>query len=1205
MQEDDQLNFDHFSVGKNKNGKWDVLGRGGMGITYRAYDTKLRRTVALKVINPSLLDEDDAYKMFLREARAAANLSHRNVAQIYQVGSEEEKVYYAMEFIEGETIDQLVKRRQAEGHPGLELGQALTICLQTVQALLAAETKNLVHRDIKPSNIMATSEDDGELLIKLIDFGLAKSLQNKGEHSVFESRPGFMGTPTYASPEQITDQPIDIRADFYSLGATLWYMLTGRPPFISDNPFELYTKHLNEAVPSQRLHDINIPACVIEIIEDMLEKKPTDRPQNARILLDRFRNCMSQLNLAGTFHGMTTRRPADEDAYPEKPDTLATRMASPDGCPPTEIAPTSYGTLTPGTKSSAPIAITALIIAMALAGGVWWYINRDRPNEASTTTPSRSVAITNPETGGPAAGQNAPPRSENASTSLSGSAATTLASANALRTEQQWADAITGYLHVRDTYPDTAEALSAKVSIDTIIDEILTDPSPSRLTALQPVREDLRNLAEDGSKPAAQLAEMLYRKDDPATSARLLSILQDAGPAGTNDAQTVRMKTDTPPLNNQSTDPRDPDPPTLPDKTIVDPNDPRVLARYQENANRLKSEAKWSEAVALFLQIREELPSGHDYAELELNQLFNRWSAPENQDVSLLEQQRLKPHLETAAGAGFPSAMLVLARFSKEPEKRAQWHKQALDLYMDQQQYAPALSLALRMKQGDPNDQRYADESLKQLIDIFGPKGSAVTDTDFNKYRTTLETIARLPHLPTAELLANRWSSTDPNQSFKWYEFIAQQPAATPESQQLVGHMLEEGVGTRKDTKQAVSWYQKAADQFEQSGRSADLLNALVSIYRVAPTSSASFAAQKKIAAMLDYFAKEATGYGIAEFAKAEPYVEELAQLGYNQAMEVLGTKLIRTNPQKAEQWLSKAAQGHVDNGYWPEAVETYTVIAQTFPDRKQSAIDTMETFLGKLDPQSNLTSTDLAELAPSLEEAATLPVISAMSLLWMYYKDADPEQSAEWLTKAAQGGDSHAMLQLGLHYSNGNGLEQDFEKAFAWIKKAYESNNVESGLALADCYLRGLGTEQNPKEGIRLLQISIDANDARAMNMLGGYYKTTAAGENATYDKATDLFQRAANLNHPAAFSSLGIMHGAGHGSLEPNPSKAVSIWKMGVEKGDIPSMYYYGNVIYSGEYKGVEQNEKEGLKNIRRAAEAGFSPAQAWLQERGLGNK
>ena len=130
----EELIFDHFTVSKTADGKWDVLGRGGMGITYRAHDTKLRRIVALKVINPTLLDEEDAYRMFLREARAAANLNHRNVAQVYQVGSEEDKVYYAMEFIQGRSLADVLAQSSDPIDPqtafdwGFQAAEALAHC---------------------------------------------------------------------------------------------------------------------------------------------------------------------------------------------------------------------------------------------------------------------------------------------------------------------------------------------------------------------------------------------------------------------------------------------------------------------------------------------------------------------------------------------------------------------------------------------------------------------------------------------------------------------------------------------------------------------------------------------------------------------------------------------------------------------------------------------------------------------------------------------------------------------------------------------------------------------------------------------------------------------------------------------------------------------------------------------------------------------
>src|SRR3954470_7106242 len=223
----EQVTFDHYEVLTRGDGSLYELGRGAMGITYKAFDSNLRIPVALKVINVPDLTSEVARSRFVQEARAAARLRHRHVASVFHLGVQGDTYFYAMEFIDGETVEALVKRRG----PLPEL-VALQICLQVTRALTAAEQYGLVHRDLKPSNLMLVREDD-ELCAKVIDFGLAQCQLGEDEegHSFSTTTTGFMGTPLYASPEQLEEKPLDSRSDLYSLGATLWFMLAGVPPF--------------------------------------------------------------------------------------------------------------------------------------------------------------------------------------------------------------------------------------------------------------------------------------------------------------------------------------------------------------------------------------------------------------------------------------------------------------------------------------------------------------------------------------------------------------------------------------------------------------------------------------------------------------------------------------------------------------------------------------------------------------------------------------------------------------------------------------------------------------------------------------------------------------------------------------------------------------------------------------------------------------
>src|ERR1700757_2194949 len=279
--------YQHYEVLRRENGGLWELGKGAMGITYKAFDTNLRCTVALKVINNTYLNSEVARQRFLREARAAAALRHQNVASVFHLGTDHDCYFYAMEFIDGETVDAFMKR---EGPLGA--AEALAITLQVSRALAAAARQQLVHRDLKPANLMLVDEE-GENVVKVIDFGLAKSAKREGEDSAtLTVGGGFVGTPHFASPEQLEERDIDIRSDIYSLGATLYYMVTGRPPY-SGSVAQIMSQHLYKPLPIEPLADI--PSDVTALIEKMMQKDRAGRPQTPANLRQDIVRCIEAI----------------------------------------------------------------------------------------------------------------------------------------------------------------------------------------------------------------------------------------------------------------------------------------------------------------------------------------------------------------------------------------------------------------------------------------------------------------------------------------------------------------------------------------------------------------------------------------------------------------------------------------------------------------------------------------------------------------------------------------------------------------------------------------------------------------------------------------------------------------------------------------------------------------------------------------------
>src|SRR6516164_7257412 len=211
--------FDQYEVMLDEAGRPVELGRGGMGVTYKAFDVDLRYPVTLKVINERYLGDESARFRFIREARAAASVRHSNVASVFHLGRTGENYFYAMEFVEGETLESLIKRSGR-----LEAKPALEIVTQVATGLAAVHKKGLVHRDIKPSNIMVSFEEKGAQTAKIIDLGLAKAINEPLSQAGISALGGFAGTPEFASPEQFAGVAVDIRSDLYSLGVVFWEM---------------------------------------------------------------------------------------------------------------------------------------------------------------------------------------------------------------------------------------------------------------------------------------------------------------------------------------------------------------------------------------------------------------------------------------------------------------------------------------------------------------------------------------------------------------------------------------------------------------------------------------------------------------------------------------------------------------------------------------------------------------------------------------------------------------------------------------------------------------------------------------------------------------------------------------------------------------------------------------------------------------------
>src|SRR6266567_6955001 len=305
--------FGVYEIDCHADGSLCELGRGAMGVTYRATDTSLQRKVALKIIKTDIAERSgDARERFLREARAAAALRHENIATVYQFGVRLEtgQYFYAMELIEGETLEERVRRAGP-----LDARTTVGIAEQVTSALAAAEKQRLVHRDLKPANLMLVNPDDPEVMgsdqarskrsriralrksgipvVKIIDFGLAKAFHTATDpKSLTHDR--FVGTPAFASPEQFGHSALDVRSDIYSLGETLWFALTGKTPFAGRNLSEIHRAQKSNALPVEQLKAAHVPHRLKSLLGSMLAFEPASRPGTGE-LAARLQRCSPEV----------------------------------------------------------------------------------------------------------------------------------------------------------------------------------------------------------------------------------------------------------------------------------------------------------------------------------------------------------------------------------------------------------------------------------------------------------------------------------------------------------------------------------------------------------------------------------------------------------------------------------------------------------------------------------------------------------------------------------------------------------------------------------------------------------------------------------------------------------------------------------------------------------------------------------------------
>ena len=350
------------SKGQKINDRYEIIktiGEGGMANVYLANDTILDRKVAIKVLRGDLSNDEKFIRRFQREALSVSNLSHPNIVEVYDVGEEDGQYYIVMEYIEGKTLKQLLKKRET-----LTLPEVIDIMLQLTDGLAHAHESYIIHRDIKPQNIMIL--DNG--LVKITDFGIAMAL-NATQLTQTNS---VMGSVHYLPPEQANGKSATVKSDIYSLGILMYELITGSVPFKGDNAVEIALKHMKEKIPSIRKQNPTIPQSVENIVIKATAKNPRNRYDSVKEMHDDLEVCMEKENAKK----VTFEYPENDidDSEPITKKKEKNKIEKPN-VEYTEKKEESIGEdilETPKKRNTVILLLTGIVLFLLIIAGIFW-----------------------------------------------------------------------------------------------------------------------------------------------------------------------------------------------------------------------------------------------------------------------------------------------------------------------------------------------------------------------------------------------------------------------------------------------------------------------------------------------------------------------------------------------------------------------------------------------------------------------------------------------------------------------------------------------------------------------------------------------------------------------------------------------------------------------------------------------------------------
>lgn len=364
------------SKGQKINDRYEIIktiGEGGMANVYLANDTILDRKVAIKVLRGDLSNDEKFIRRFQREALSVSNLSHPNIVEVYDVGEEDGQYYIVMEYIEGKTLKQLLKKRET-----LTLTEVIDIMLQLTDGLAHAHESYIIHRDIKPQNIMIL--DNG--LVKITDFGIAMAL-NATQLTQTNS---VMGSVHYLPPEQANGKSATVKSDIYSLGILMYELITGSVPFKGDNAVEIALKHMKEKIPSIRKQNPTIPQTVENIVIKATAKNPRNRYDSVKEMHEDLEVCMEKENVKKVTFEYPENDIDDSEPITNKKEKKKIEKPKVEYVEKEEDIPEEEIIDSPKKKNTIILLLTGIVLFLLIIASIFWL---------STTKEVKDVLVPN------------------------------------------------------------------------------------------------------------------------------------------------------------------------------------------------------------------------------------------------------------------------------------------------------------------------------------------------------------------------------------------------------------------------------------------------------------------------------------------------------------------------------------------------------------------------------------------------------------------------------------------------------------------------------------------------------------------------------------------------------------------------------------------------------------------------------------------